>query len=126
VPRWPARSVDERFWALVQIGAPDECWPWRGGVNADGYGVFKLAAGEVVYAHRLAFAFANGELPTQRCACHTCDPADRPGDIWYRRCCNPAHLYDGSDADNARDVVRRKRRTWGVAKPLAVPEHVAE
>jgi hypothetical protein len=90
------RDHPERFWSKVdQSGGPSACWPWIGKLSSNGYG----RAGRQGYAHRLAFALANGDEAVEQVN-HTCD--NRP-------CCNPAHLVAGTHATNARDMVERAR-----------------
>lgn len=84
----------ERFWLWVDKSAgPDACWPWMGGQHTDGYGHFRVGA-KVVTVHRLAYELATGQELGALHALHTCD---------NRLCCNPAHIYPGSNADNAQD-----------------------
>lgn len=94
--RVPVRStVGAGFWARVDVREPDECWPWRGGRDRHGYGK-SVRWGK---AHRMAYALANGAAATGM-VLHSCDnPA----------CCNPAHLRDGTAADNVRDMIERRR-----------------
>lgn len=58
---------------MVSIGAEDECWPWTGFINDDGYGEFHFQ-GQMVGAHELAVSFTTGE---KRAAvldtCHSCN-----------------------------------------------------
>jgi hypothetical protein len=55
-------------------------------------------------AHVLAWVDANGRLPNPETPCilHHCD---------NRACINPEHLYEGTQQDNVRDMVER-RRCW--------------
>lgn len=87
----------QRFWNKVDIQGPDECWPWNAGRNGRGYGQFKLN-GRARSAHRVAFELHHQRSPIGTAVCHTCD---------VKLCCNPAHLYDGSNAQNVADAVAR-------------------
>lgn len=109
VGRPPNRFVD--MWKRVQVGAPDECWPWQGSTRRNGYGDFKRA-NRHYSAHRVAFTLATGVYPGRALVCHTCD---NPG------CCNPAHLFLGTVADNNLDKQRKGRqaRLQGSRNPQA-------
>jgi hypothetical protein len=83
---------NERFLLKVDVRGDDECWLWTGTLNADGY---PSGAG-----HRRAWIHANGPIPKGMCVCHRCD---------VRHCCNPSHLFLGTNADNMRDKQRKLR-----------------
>jgi len=91
-------EVTVRFFALVAVAGPDECWLWRGGVQKSktrgrgGYGWFWL--GKAQHAHRVSWLLHHGPIPEGKCVLHRCD---------VRRCVNPAHLWLGTKADNNRD-----------------------
>ena len=38
MPRWPARTMIERFWSKVH--RTNSCWLWTGLVSKAGYGIF--------------------------------------------------------------------------------------
>lgn len=47
-----------------------------------------------MYASKKAYILTHGEIPSDLCVLHRCDTAI---------CCNPAHLYLGTRADNMID-----------------------
>lgn len=87
-----ARYVD-------RTGGKKTCWLWRGYRNKWGYGRM-FWKGRAWLAHRLAWVAAGNSIPSGLKVLHHCDtPA----------CCNPAHLFLGTDADNAADKMRKGR-----------------
>lgn len=104
------RPLADRFWPNVdRSGGDDACWPWTASLTqAGGYGqIWCAETGRPEHAMRVAYYLTHGRWPhTTR---HICD---RPS------CCNPAHLLDGTDADNTADRVDRGRDRVGVgSKP---------
>ncbi len=98
----------KRFWSGVdKSGGDTACWPWLRGRQRDGgYGRFPVGAHGMLLTHRVAWALTYGELPaftgqkTGVCVLHRCDNPS---------CCNPAHLFLGSQLDNVRDMDRKGR-----------------
>lgn len=86
----------ERFWSKVDKRGPDDCWPF---VGARGYGAFVIGRRGIT-ASRVAWTLRNQEELGDRLACHSCD---------NRWCCNPAHIWPGTHADNNRDTVSKRR-----------------
>lgn len=100
-----------RFWAKVdRSGGPDACWPWRGSMSGNGYGLMRQRRREgrmSVGAHRVAFEIAYGQILPTFLVCHRCPGGER------RDCVNPAHLSVGLVADNNHDMIRAGRyRGW--------------
>ncbi len=97
------RSAPQRFWAKVEKTA--DCWLWRGGLNENGYGVFRLN-NRTVLSHRVAYELSNGTIPDGLLVCHHCDNPP---------CMRPDHLFIGTNADNVRDRVEKGRSAKGGA-----------
>lgn len=87
----------ERFWAKVR--KTDDCWLWIGSRNSDNYGMFRVLEGSRM-AHRVAWVIENGPIPPDMCVLHKCDNA---------ACVRVAHLFLGTDKDNAEDRAAKGR-----------------
>jgi hypothetical protein len=92
------KTLRARFEAKVDRRGPDECWPWTAGRDSDGYGMIKVE-GRIHTASRVAFFLAHGRWPTE--TRHTCH---------VRLCCNPAHLVDGTHAENMAGLAASGRK----------------
>lgn len=120
-------KVLRRFWKKVNVRSQNECWPWLGSSKEEGYGRFWIAP-HMYAAHSVSLFLHCGTWPSGLCTLHRCDNP---------RCCNPLHLFFGTDADNVADmhqkgrqamgekIWRNRRKTRG-RKAKLTPEHVRE
>ncbi len=86
------------FWSNVK--KTKSCWIWTGCIDPTGYGKFGFNH-KSVRVHRFVWQLVYGPIPKDKQINHHCD---------NRRCCNPKHLYVGTQKDNVRDQLRRGRR----------------
>lgn len=102
----PATPFHRRFWSKVDVNSdPGRCWEWQGKRRHLDYGVFafwdpeRRKKGEK-RAHRTSWELMYGEIPEGLFVCHHCDNPP---------CCNPYHLFLGTQADNMRDMHSKER-----------------
>ncbi len=86
------------------------CWQWIGATGRGGYGNlgFTLSIKRhgfrvnlPVRAHVAAYQMLVGPIPDGHHVLHECDNPP---------CCNPAHLFTGTQVDNVRDAILKGRQ----------------
>lgn len=107
----------DMFWKRVERNTEEHCWPFIGRI-LHGYGEFHYRR-RAYKAHRVAYALTYpGSIPwgtgmsgsKGTLVLHRCD---------NKACCNPAHLFLGTQQDNVRDAVRKGRMQHGERHFLA-------
>jgi predicted nucleic acid-binding Zn ribbon protein len=99
-----------RFWSFVSKPELDDgCWEWQMHLGRHGYGEFYWRK-KTTTTHRLVWYLTNGDIPEGMQVCHTCD---------NRSCCNPAHLFLGTNKDNCDDKVKKGRQQKGAQCHMA-------
>lgn len=93
-----------RFWENVDRADPDGCWPWTGRRSEDGYGRFCPDGGTEGPATHYAWELAAGPVPAGKRVLHACDNPP---------CCRVDHLFLGTNLDNSRDMVAKRRQSRG-------------
>lgn len=87
------------------VGAPNECWEWRGAVTKQGYGDLRIIGREHSNAHRVIWETEYKiDLPRHLVVRHRCDNT---------LCVNPRHLEPGTQRQNIDDKVARNRQAKG-------------
>jgi hypothetical protein len=97
-PFLPRPTAAERFWSQVDRRGHDECWPWLGAKDRDGYGQFGIG-GLHKKAHRVAYQWLRGAFPEHLTIDHLC--LNTP-------CVNPWHMEPVTAAENSRRVAVRR------------------
>jgi len=94
-------QVVSDFWSKVAIRANDDlCWEWLASKNKKGYGYVGIGEKRMVKAHRFAWAYPDYVIPDGLHVLHSCDNPS---------CCNPKHLFLGTQMDNIKDMISKKR-----------------
>lgn len=93
---------------VVKLPGEDACWEWTGRRMKDGYGRPHITKTESVLAHRLSYELHIGPIPDGLCVLHRCDNPP---------CVRPSHLFLGTRADNAADMIHKGRRRPDSVQP---------
>lgn len=91
---------DEKFWSRVDIQGEDDCWVFMN-QPSQRYGVYNIKIGDAwkaIRAHRYAYEQTYGPIPDGLYVCHSCDVS---------LCCNPNHLFLGTNSTNQKDAVAK-------------------
>jgi hypothetical protein len=91
----PILRLNEKYIVDSETG----CWQWIASKNEQGYGKFSITRCKWVHAHRFAYEYYVGQI-NDLYVLHKCDnPA----------CCNPNHLFLGTQKDNMIDCKNKNR-----------------
>jgi hypothetical protein len=91
-------SISCAVWSRVDRKGVDECWPWTGGTVNGGYGAGTFD-GQRYRATRVIMDEQGHDIDGLF-VLHRCDNPP---------CCNPAHLFLGTPADNMTDKTAKGR-----------------
>ena len=77
------------------------CWLWQKSLSMSGYG--RISINSFDYrVHRISYQEFVGEIPDGLYVLHECD---------VRSCCNPDHLFVGTQQDNMDDMKDKNRHS---------------
>lgn len=94
----------------AHVKLPSGCWGWNRYIHPDGYGLlccYMRKSSYTLRAHRVSYELFKGAVPKDKHVLHQCD---------NRYCCNPNHLYLGTDKDNALDIIQRGHNPGWIQK----------
>jgi hypothetical protein len=101
-----------KFWN--QVNKTESCWIFTGWKDRDGYGIF--SNGKQYRAHRYS-AEQSGMDIKGKVVCHKCDNPS---------CVRPDHLFVGTQADNIKDMVSKKRHSHNKPRKSYFPKLTPE
>jgi hypothetical protein len=103
--------ADIRFWSKVEVPADlNDCWEFLGTPGST-QAWFRVN-GQTITAGRMMLRLIGVEAPLGMVICHSCDNA---------KCCNPDHLWLGTQKDNIRDMHSKGRDYNGKDKITHCP-----
>lgn len=105
---YPQNIIIRFFQSINYPGNDNDCWEWNCYCNNYGYGIFNW--NRHIKAHRFIYECYNGPIPDDLFVCHKCDNPP---------CCNPDHLFLGTEQDNKNDMVQKNRQAFGSSNGMA-------
>ena len=105
-------SPEKRFFSKI-LKHKSGCHIFIGSRSKDGYGNLRIGD-KIIKTHRYAWFLKHGKWPSDNIkVCHKCDNPP---------CCNPDHLFLGTDKDNVRDSIKKGRfkRAFGEGHGMAI------
>jgi len=97
------QPIFQRIIDRLKIDSVTGCWNWQG-CNRWGYGKITINK-KTLCVHRVMYKIFYGSIPEDKpLVLHKCDNP---------KCCNPMHLYAGTQQDNMNDRVKRNQSCKG-------------
>lgn len=90
--------IKNRITNSINVNPVTGCWIWMRTRNGYGYGMMTID-GKTALSHRVAYTSFIGNVGRQQ-VLHKCDNPS---------CCNPDHLFLGTQSDNMKDCQKKGR-----------------
>lgn len=97
----PHFRIIDRFYDRIRLaneGVITNCWFWKGGLDTNGYGCFKIPSKQVI-AHRFSYELFKGRIPKGLVIDHICR---------NKSCVNPDHLDAVTQKENISRAIRTR------------------
>ena len=102
--------IERALFNGVSVDPITRCWNWTRGKFSNGRGAIYVShTRRNSLAHRVAYEIYKGPILPGLMVCHTCDNGI---------CCNPAHLWLGTAADNMADMLAKGRQKKPTRPPF--------
>jgi len=96
------------YWNNVEKHDFSRCWVWKRCKNKKGYGLLQYDGPDGMErhqkSHRMAWRLSFGPIKKGLHICHKCDNPS---------CCNPSHLFMGTNHENVLDKMEKGRMQRG-------------
>lgn len=107
MPKYTPEKQLQVFWSRINkdgsipAHCPElgNCWEWTAGRMKQGYGSVWFNHKKTL-SHIVAWELTNGSIPDGYNICHKCD---------NKICCNPEHLFCGTQKQNIQDAISKGR-----------------
>lgn len=96
-------TIDERIKENIEIDDLTGCWNWLAAKASHGYGTISYNH-KNHRTHRLSYIIFVGPITDNLSVLHKCDNV---------ACCNPRHLFLGTQKDNIQDMILKGRAKFG-------------
>lgn len=98
------KIIPTNFWLKIKLPENKyDCWEWQAGKNQDGYGMANFYSKKVktsMAIHRYVYIALHPDFNKKLYVLHLCDTPS---------CCNPNHLFAGTQQDNMDDMRSKNR-----------------